>query len=164
MSTHPTLRRLPRFGWATEGPDGELLAVRRDGEATTPTAGGLVGTAEAARRIGVRPPNFVRDWAARPDFPAPLGELASGRVWRTADVDAYARDRRDRPSEARMIEIARRLVWWQAPERTLARTRSPSRRREVQASGRRARGHEKVPAGVGPMAAADGDRSVNRRL
>ncbi len=81
-----------------------------------------MGTREAARFLGVRPPNFVRDWAARPDFPAPLATLASGRVWLAADVEAYAAARRSpRPTHERMVSIARRAAWWQEPERTLAR-------------------------------------------
>jgi len=51
----------------------------------------LVGTREAAEIVGVRPPNFVRDWASRHDFPQPRGRLARGRVWDRAEVEQFAR-------------------------------------------------------------------------
>jgi hypothetical protein len=47
----------------------------------------VVGAKEGAALFGVRPSNFVRDWAARPDFPAPVATLARGRhVARLADL------------------------------------------------------------------------------
>ena len=49
----------------------------------------LVGTNEAAEVFGVRPQNFLRDWASRPDFPAPLANLAATRVWSRRDLEAY---------------------------------------------------------------------------
>jgi predicted nucleotidyltransferase len=49
----------------------------------------LVGTKEAAALYGVRPSNFVRDWASREDFPAPVATLARGRVWAREAVEAY---------------------------------------------------------------------------
>ncbi len=118
-----TLRRLPSVGWEeARSTAGSRRIVRDDGEVLVGTRDALVGTAEAAAIVGVRPPNFVRDWAARPDFPSPAGALSSGRVWRAADVAAY-RDRRRRPAPegARLSAIARRVAWWDAPERTLAR-------------------------------------------
>lgn len=117
----PHLRRLPRYGWAVEEEDGTLVAVRPDRGFEIVVPGTMLGTREAAHRLGVRPPNFVRDWASRPDFPKPVATLASGRVWPAAAVDAYAARRRDRPTAERMEQIARRLVWWQEPARTLAR-------------------------------------------
>ena len=53
------------------------------------TSGDLVGTKEAAELFGVRPQNFLRDWASRPDFPTPLATLAATRVWRRPDLEAY---------------------------------------------------------------------------
>jgi len=53
------------------------------------TGGDLVGTKEAADLFGVRPQNFLRDWASRPDFPTPLATLAATRVWRRPDLEAY---------------------------------------------------------------------------
>jgi len=49
----------------------------------------LVGTSEAAEIYGVRPSNFLRDWAGRPDFPAPAARLRSGRVWDGDELEAY---------------------------------------------------------------------------
>jgi len=115
------LRRLPRYGWAVEGDDGTLVAIRPDHGPEIVVPGAIVGTREAADRLGVRPPNFVRDWASRPDFPTPIATLSSGRVWSAGAVDAYAARRRDRPTAERVESIARRLVWWQEPARTLAR-------------------------------------------
>lgn len=54
--------------------------------------GTLVGAREAAAIVGVRPPNFVRDWSMRPDFPAPVDKLASGRVWDRTAVQRYVRE------------------------------------------------------------------------
>ena len=122
MRSDQQARRLAGFGWSIETTDGRLRAIRRDDGTVLPMAGRLMGTREAARFLGVRPSNFVRDWAARPDFPAPLATLASGRVWLAADVEEYAAARRSpKPTHERMVAIARRVAWWQAPERTLAR-------------------------------------------
>lgn len=49
----------------------------------------LVGAKEAAAICGVKPSNFVRDWATRPDFPSPIATLARGRLWAREDVLAY---------------------------------------------------------------------------
>jgi hypothetical protein len=81
----------------------------------------LVGTAEAAAMAGVKKPNFVRDFAARSDFPEPIGVLASGRIWRKTDVEAFL-TRADRSASAEEIgSIAERVMWWQPAERTLKR-------------------------------------------
>jgi predicted nucleotidyltransferase len=55
----------------------------------TTTGDRLLGTKEAAAFYGVNVPNFCRDWASRPDFPAPAATLARGRVWRAEDLLAY---------------------------------------------------------------------------
>jgi hypothetical protein len=99
-----------------------VRAIRRDDGTVLPVAGSLMGTREAARLVGVRPPNFVRDWASRPDFPAPMATLSSGRVWDAAEVERYTAARRaPSPTRERMESVARRVVWWQEPDRTLAR-------------------------------------------
>ena len=49
----------------------------------------LVGTREAAELFGVRPPDFIRDWASRSDFPKPPAELASTRAWDRRELIAY---------------------------------------------------------------------------
>jgi predicted nucleotidyltransferase len=49
----------------------------------------LAGTKEAAAIFGVRTQNFLRDWAKRPDFPAPVATLAATPVWRRDELDRY---------------------------------------------------------------------------
>ena len=122
MGGRERIRRVAKYGWSIETVDGNVRAVKRDDGTVLPVLGRLMGTQEAARFLGVRPPNFVRDWAARHDFPAPVATLSSGRVWLADDVDRYAAVRRSpEPTEGRMAEIARRTCWWQGPEQTLAR-------------------------------------------
>ena len=118
-----TLRRLASVGWE-ESVDGRPnRIIRDDGVVLVDTSDPLVGTTEAAALTGVRPPNFVRDWATRPDFPAPAGTLSSGRVWRASEVVAY-RDRRRPaavPDDERIVAIARKVAWWDDAARTRAR-------------------------------------------
>ena len=54
----------------------------------------LVGTKEAAALYGIRPSNFVRDWASREDFPEPVATLARGRLWTRPDLEAYRERKR----------------------------------------------------------------------
>lgn len=49
----------------------------------------LVGAGEAAQLLGVRTPNFVRDWSRRAGFPAPVATIGRGRVWRRDEVEAF---------------------------------------------------------------------------
>lgn len=49
----------------------------------------LLGTKEAAAFYRVNVPNFIRDWASRPGFPAPVATVSRGRVWRGEDLLAY---------------------------------------------------------------------------
>ncbi len=56
----------------------------------------LVGLTEIAAMLGVsrqRAGQIVRDYD---DFPAPVAELASGRIWETAAVRAWAEAHPDR--------------------------------------------------------------------
>ena len=62
----------------------------------------LVGTKEAAALFGVRPSNFVRDWANREDFPGPVATLARGRLWARADLLSY----RARTGPRRAVPLA----------------------------------------------------------
>ena len=55
----------------------------------TATLPALAGTKEAAAIFGVRTQNFLRDWAKRPDFPAPIATLAATPVWRRDDLESY---------------------------------------------------------------------------
>lgn len=73
----------------------------------------LVGTREAAALFGVRPSNFIRDWASRPDFPPPVAQLGRGRVWdRGALVRYRVRHGPRRAVDARRLELSRRAEWW----------------------------------------------------
>jgi hypothetical protein len=56
----------------------------------------LVGVSEAAAILGWDR-RRVATYVERGAFPRPLATLASGRVWRRDDVEAFARDRRRRP-------------------------------------------------------------------
>ena len=116
------MRRLPGIGWEVRSPEGEIQMLVRDTGDVLHAQCDLVGTREAASIAGVLPPNFVRDWASRADFPAPVEALSSGRVWRASDVREYVRRRRLAKSGAdRLATIARKVAWWDAPERTLSR-------------------------------------------
>jgi predicted DNA-binding transcriptional regulator AlpA len=48
----------------------------------------LVGTAEAAEMLGIKPPNFVRE-SRRDGFPRPAMGLSSKRVWHKSDIVEY---------------------------------------------------------------------------
>lgn len=57
----------------------------------------LIGVTEIGERFGVAK-NTAWRWTRRSDFPLPAARLASGPVWRAADVDAWAkRPRRPGP-------------------------------------------------------------------
>jgi predicted DNA-binding transcriptional regulator AlpA len=117
-----SLRRIPGVGWEVGSADGGQRMLVRDTGDVFYTQDDLIGTREAASVVGVRPPNFVRDWASRPDFPAPAGVLSSGRVWRASEVREYVRRRRPaKPGADRLAAIARKVAWWDAPERTQSR-------------------------------------------
>jgi uncharacterized protein YuzE len=49
----------------------------------------IVGVKEAAEMLGVEKSNFVRDYANKSDFPAPVAELASGRFWLRSTIEQY---------------------------------------------------------------------------
>lgn len=67
------------------------------------TSDELVGVAEAAKLCGVRKPNFLRDFASKPDFPDPVVELSSGRIWLCSEVESYLKSRGRRAKELRHI-------------------------------------------------------------
>jgi|LakMenEpi03Aug12_release.lakeMendotaPanAssembly.Ray.scaffolds.fasta_scaffold149177_3 predicted DNA-binding transcriptional regulator AlpA len=113
-----TKRYIRGLGWLAQR-DGAPVSLRPTGATTLALADRVVGTREAAAMVGVRPPNFVRDWASRSDFPSPIASLASGRVWSEAEVRAFCQ-RATQPSTERLATIAERVVWWQDAERTLA--------------------------------------------
>lgn len=114
--------RVPGIGWEIKSADGEVRYLARDSGEVLYADGQLVGTQEAAGLAGVRAPNFVRDWASRLDFPTPAAVLSTGRVWRAWQVVDYVRQRRrPKPGLERLSAIARRVAWWEDPERTRAR-------------------------------------------
>ena len=52
----------------------------------------LVGTAEIARRLGVKQHRVVNEWLRRyPDFPKPLAIVSGVRVWDWPDIERWAR-------------------------------------------------------------------------
>jgi prophage regulatory protein len=51
----------------------------------------LVGVAELAEMLAVSKQRTIQIVRAYPDFPAPVVDLASGRVWRRADVEKWIR-------------------------------------------------------------------------
>ena len=55
----------------------------------------LVGVAEAAEILGVGRQQVHR-LSRRNDFPEPLAELKSGKIWRRADVERWAMEHADR--------------------------------------------------------------------
>src|SRR4051812_3960008 len=57
----------------------------------------LVGVAEAAALLGWDK-RRIFTYLGRGSFPEPIAALASGRVWRRRDVEAFARTRRPRAS------------------------------------------------------------------
>lgn len=58
-------------------------------ELETATREIIVGVKEAADMLRVEKSNFVRDYANKPDFPAPIAELASGRFWLRSAIEQY---------------------------------------------------------------------------
>ncbi len=60
-----------------------------------------VGVKEAAKMLGVEKSNFVRDYANKPDFPAPIAELASGRFWLRSAIEQYV-EAKKKPSTKRL--------------------------------------------------------------
>jgi len=89
----------------------------------------LLGTREAAELYNVRPSNFLRDWAARPDFPEPAARLRSGRVWDRGELERYRIRRGPRRAVAlkdlSLTPLAAR--WLPAVKRRIVRGFHPSR-------------------------------------
>lgn len=59
----------------------------------------LVGVKEAAALAGVQRSNFVRDLASKADFPTPVSDLATGRVWLRSEVAAYLASKKSRTNK-----------------------------------------------------------------
>jgi hypothetical protein len=103
-----TLHRDER-GWVGRLAEREVRAKTRDGciaalrRLAPPTAAlivedppDVVGVSEAAAILGWDRRRVVT-YVDRGAFPTPIATLASGRVWRREDVEAFARDRARRP-------------------------------------------------------------------
>ena len=67
---------------------------RMSGELESVSLDELVGVQEGAALAGVQRPNFVRDYADKGDFPTPVVELATGRIWLKSAVEEYLRRRK----------------------------------------------------------------------
>lgn len=79
-----------------QGPDNALLRQELAGMVALMTSH-LVGLSEIATMLGVsrqRAGQLVRDYD---DFPPPVAELASGRIWETTAVEAWANAHPVRP-------------------------------------------------------------------
>lgn len=89
----------------------------------------VVGVKEAAALIGVQPSNFVRDWAARPDFPTPVVALDRRRLWDPEAVLAYRRQvgrrRAERMANLRLSPQAAR--WLPVIKQRIVRRCHPDR-------------------------------------
>lgn len=72
-------------------------------ELATATREIIVGVKEAAEMLGVEKSNFVRDYANKPGFPAPIAELASGRFWLRSAIEQYV-EAKKKPSTKRVPE------------------------------------------------------------
>lgn len=59
----------------------------------------VMGAAEIADRLRVSRQRAYQITSRR-DFPAPMAHLAMGQVWRTADVEAWIRERRPELNES----------------------------------------------------------------
>lgn len=67
---------------------------------TTPKNPQLMGSAEIAELLGVSRQR-VQQLIAKPDFPAPVADLAMGKVWRAEDVHAWGvKTNRIEPADA----------------------------------------------------------------
>ncbi|MFM8944809.1 MAG: hypothetical protein ACKOI0_06175 [Actinomycetota bacterium] len=74
-----------------------IAALRRaagaEGDLVVEVVPPLVGVTEAARLLGWDR-RRVATYVERGAFPEPVAHLASGRVWRRADIETYAASRR----------------------------------------------------------------------
>jgi prophage regulatory protein len=52
----------------------------------------LVGVAEVAAMLGLTTQRIDQLARRDPEFPAPVAELAAGRIWSRVDIVAWARD------------------------------------------------------------------------
>ena len=90
----------------------------------------LVGVAEAAKLCGVKKPNFIRDFASRANFPKPLVELASGRIWLRSEVESYP-ERTGKSVQTSPSRLPYRPRALSAASRPATRPKTAPRRTEV---------------------------------
>jgi len=126
----------------------------------------LLGTKEAAAFYGVNVPNFIRDWASRPDFPAPAATVSRGRVWRGEDLLAYraavAPKRGVRTNLLRLSPQARQ--WLPVIKRRIVRGFKPER---IILFGSQARGEARPDSDVDlivVMSGVDSPREMRRAI
>ena len=103
----------------------------RSAFAEEPNSDELVGVAEAAKLCGVKKPNFIRDFASKPDFPKPLVELASGRIWLRSEVESYPVRTRKSVQKSQADSRYRPRALRIAPSRPAMRPKTAPRRTEV---------------------------------
>lgn len=107
----------------------------------------LLGTKEAAAFYGVNVPNFVRDWASRPDFPAPVATVSGKRIWRDEDLLAYRASsgprRGARAASLHLSPLA--MKWLPVIKRRIVRGFKPER---IILFGSQARGHAEPDSDV----------------
>ena len=122
----------------------------------------VVGAREAAEILGVRPSNFVRDWATRPDFPEPVVSLGRRRLWERQAVDAYRRGlRRRRAEPMRALDItAEAARWLPLIKRRIVRGFHPHR---IVLFGSQARGSARLGSDIDLLVVVD-DVESRRRL
>jgi predicted nucleotidyltransferase len=103
--------------------------VTKSAELEHPAPAPLVGTSEAAELFGVRPSNFLRDWASRPDFPSPAANLRRGRLWDRRALELYRARRRPRRSvNNRSLDLSvRARRWLPVAKRRIVRGFRPER-------------------------------------
>jgi predicted nucleotidyltransferase len=93
------------------------------------TSDRLLGTKEAAAFYGVNVPNFIRDWAARPDFPQPAAIVSGRRIWHGEDLLAYRASagpkRGARPGQLQLSAPAAK--WLPVTKRRIVRRFHPER-------------------------------------
>jgi hypothetical protein len=67
-----------------------MTVTEQEADLATPSFPALVGVSEAARMLGVSKQRLAQ-LAARPDFPEPMVDLASGPVWLTSGIRGFER-------------------------------------------------------------------------
>lgn len=69
--------------------NGRLVGIELWGTSGKKVGGLMVGVKEAAAMFHMKRSNFIRDHANKEDFPSPVVEVASGRLWLRSQVERY---------------------------------------------------------------------------